>query len=518
MRLQFVKQTFKQINVLLDFTKTLRYCPRNRNNQHKRDCKSEAEGAASGELTIHCTGAIFRTYNLGPQGKFSERILEKMKTKMSVRGFTGMVGPLAMAIFALGMNTPSLRAQAPAGAAPPLPLTAASMSGKTAENYYKKIEALKGIPATEVHPAMEYITTALGVGCGYCHVIGKFDLEDKREKHVARSMIAMTMALNKTVFDGKREITCYTCHHGVAKAAATLLLPGGKMPAEPTAAEIFPALDLTGFVNLDPRMSPSKAPATVMSGPAPMAKPAAAPAASLPSADAVFNKYVEALGGKAAIDKVTSIVHKGTVDMLVPAPPAPQGTPQPPPAMGTVAAELDVKSPKGVISVEFPVRGPAMMGFDGTIGWHNTPIREDTGDELRMVKEFGVKVPALDFKGDHTNVQVDATEKIGDRDVYRVVGTRKEGTAVLDRIYFDAQTGLLARTYTTMQSVLGSFPEETSYEDYREVSGLKVPFTVRVVSAEGNRTYKWSQVDANAPVDDAKFTKPTPPPPPMPRP
>jgi len=37
------------------------------------------------------------------------------------------------------------------------------MSGKTAENYYKKIEALKGIPATEVHPAMEYITTALGV-------------------------------------------------------------------------------------------------------------------------------------------------------------------------------------------------------------------------------------------------------------------------------------------------------------------------------------------------------------------
>ena len=186
--------------------------------------------------------------------------------------------------------------------------------------------------------------------------------------------------------------------------------------------------------------------------------------------------------------------------------------------MGSVAAELDVKSPKGIVSVQFPGRGPTMMGFDGTIGWVNTPIREETGDELRMAEELGETVPALSFVNEHTNVLVDAMEKIGDRDVYRVVGTRKEGMAILDRVYFDAQTGLLARTYTTMQSVLGAFPEETSYEDYRDVSGVKVPFTLRVVSAEGNRTYKWSQVDANVAVDDSKFTKPTPPPPPMPKP
>ena len=99
----------------------------------------------------------------------------------------------------------------------------------------------------------------------------------------------------------------------------------------------------------------------------------------------------------------------------------------------------------------------------------------------------------------------------GDRDTIRVVGTRKEGFPVIDRINFDTQTGLLVRSYTTMQSVIGSFPEDTFYEDYRDVSGVKVPFTMRVVSAEGNRTYKWSQVDGNAPVDDAKFTKPAPP-------
>jgi len=125
--------------------------------------------------------------------------------------------------------------------------------------------------------------------------------------------------------------------------------------------------------------------------------------------------------------------------------------------------------------------------------------------------DLGEKFPGLEFRKDHTNVQVDAMEKIGDRDTYRVVGTRKDGYPVLDRINFDAQTGLLVKSYTTMQSVLGAFPEDTFYEDYRDVSSVKVPFSSRVVSAEGNRTFKWSTVDANAPAEDAKFMKPTPP-------
>ena len=149
-----------------------------------------------------------------------------MNKKFSVRDVSGLVGILAMTIVALGTSAPSLHAQAPAAGPPaPAPL-AADMKGKTADQFYKKIEALKGIPADQIHPAMEYITTALGVGCGYCHVIGHFDQDDKREKHVARSMIQMTMAMNETVFDGKREITCYTCHRGAAKAASTLLLAG----------------------------------------------------------------------------------------------------------------------------------------------------------------------------------------------------------------------------------------------------------------------------------------------------
>jgi hypothetical protein len=435
-----------------------------------------------------------------------------MNKKLCVRDVSGILGILAIVFVALGVSAPGLHAQAPAAAPPaPAPL-AADMKGKTAEQFYKKIDVLKGIPAEEIHPAMEYITTALGVGCGYCHVIGHFDQDDKREKHVARSMMAMTLAMNNTVFDGKREVTCYTCHRGVAKAASTLLLPGDKAPAEPTAMETFPALAVKSISALETTMSPSKAPATVISGPAPAPKPAAAPAAPLPSVADVFSKYEQALGGEAAMSKITALSFKGTADMLVPPPPGPPGgPPPPPPTMGTVPAEHYVKGTKGVISVTFPGRPAVATGFDGTIAWHNTPIREDTGDERRMLVELGERFPGLEFRNGHSNVQVDAMEKIGDRDTIRVVGTRKEGYPVIDRINFDAQTGLLVRSYTTMQSVIGSFPEDTFYEDYRDVSGVKVPFTMRVVSAEGNRTYKWATVEPNAPVEDAKFTKPAPP-------
>ena len=468
------------------------------------------------ELTILYTGHRALTMYFRATGEFHREDGRRvMKTRLSVRRFSGGLVILAMAAICLAWNLPSLNAQAAAPAGPPTPPpTAENMKGKTASQFYKKVEVLKDIPATEIHPAMEYITLALGVGCPYCHTIGKFDVDDKREKHVARSMIAMTMALNATVFDNKREITCYTCHRGAAKGAPTLVFPGEKSPTEKTAAEIFPALAVRNITGIDPSMAPSMAPATVVSGPAAPAPPPPAPVASLPATEDVFAKYLQALGGNAAIGKITSVVHKGTVEMLVPAPPGPPGTPPVPPAMGTVPAEFDRKLPgKQVVSLQFPGRPANMTGFDGVIGWHGAPLREDTGGELGLLKEMAEFPPALKFREDHTKVQVDAMEKINGHDVYRVVGSRPDGSAI-DRLYFDAQSGLLLRSYTTMQSVLGSFPEETNYDDYRDVSGVKIPYAVLVVSAEGNRTYKWAQIDANTPVDDSKFTKPLPPPPP----
>ena len=67
-----------------------------------------------------------------------------------------------------------------------------------------------------------------------------------------------------------------------------------------------------------------------------------------------------------------------------------------------------------------------------------------------------------------------------------------------------------------MVSVLGSYPVNIEYSDYRDVSGLKLPFTMREVNPENDRTYRWDKIVVNGPVEDAVFTKPPSPPPPPP--
>ena len=42
----------------------------------------------------------------------------------------------------------------------------------------------------------------------------EFDKDDKDEKKTAREMMQMMFAINKNNFDGKRGVTCNTCHRG----------------------------------------------------------------------------------------------------------------------------------------------------------------------------------------------------------------------------------------------------------------------------------------------------------------
>src|ERR1700756_5882170 len=90
---------------------------------------------------------------------------------------------------------------------------------KTAGEAFKNIQVLKDIPAGELIPSRRYVSASLGVGCDYCHEADHFDNDDKPTKQRARNMMKMMFAINQDNFNGRREVTCYTCHRGVAKAA-----------------------------------------------------------------------------------------------------------------------------------------------------------------------------------------------------------------------------------------------------------------------------------------------------------
>src|SRR5215467_12668468 len=92
---------------------------------------------------------------------------------------------------------------------------------KLAEQVYKNIRVLKGIPANQIIPAMQFVTASLGVECGFCHVENHFEQDDKKPKQTARKMMQMMSAINGNNFDGHREVTCNSCHRG-SRTPATI--------------------------------------------------------------------------------------------------------------------------------------------------------------------------------------------------------------------------------------------------------------------------------------------------------
>jgi len=386
---------------------------------------------------------------------------------------------------------------------------APGVKGPTAGQAYKNVKILKDLPAGELHPAMEYITVALGVGCGYCHDVRNFDNDDKAPKKTARNMMQMTFAINSASFEGQTRVTCYTCHRGQSRGAAAEVYPDdravlGKPPNGTYAPVAVPN------VTLDSTM-------TVVQG-TPPAGANAKPAPVLPSAEEIIAKYKQALGSADAIQKLSTIIAKGTVEMEIPQPPGPAGAPPAPPVIGRRDAELYRKYPDRVLYLIHMPTSLTLEGYDGFTAWLMGNVsREETGGERAVMQQKGEFFPALRFLEEYSRVKVDSMEKIGNRDVYRVSGFRNDGTGY-DHFEADAQTGLVLRMSTNMNSVLGTYPVQLNYDDYRDVNGVKFPFTVREVSPEGQRIYRWDSIEYNGWVETAAFNMPPPPPPPGARP
>jgi photosynthetic reaction center cytochrome c subunit len=365
------------------------------------------------------------------------------------------------------------RAQTPppqSGSTPP-PAGAAnaaqqpSHSGpRLAEEQFKNIQVLKGIPADQLIPAMQFIAASLGVECDYCHNREKMDSDEKKPKKIARGMMTMMFNIDKTNFEGRLEVTCYSCHRGVAMPVGIPVIkeeeaeaPGaaGKMPGENVA---------------------------------------------LPKPEELLDKYLAAVGGTAALDKITSRVQTGKLL-----------------AFGgqTFAAEVYSKSPDKRVSTMHLKGGDSVTAFDGQRGWLGFPGRpahmmsasENDAARLDADLHFAEHVKTL-----YSKFNVAAGEKIDGHDTYLVECRTEERTPL--RLYMDKESGLLLRLVRYAQSPLGLNPTQIDYADYREADGVKVPFRW-TVARPGNRfTIQVEEMKQNVPVDDAKFAAPPPPPPP----
>jgi photosynthetic reaction center cytochrome c subunit len=406
-----------------------------------------------------------------------------MGLDFSMRSGLAIFGALALAIAAIFTYPGRLIAQSSA----PAPQSSDSKP-KTAGETFKNIQVLNAIRQDELFPSMRYITAALGVRCDFCHAPDHFEKDDKPEKARAREMMKMMFAINNDNFKGRRQVTCYTCHRGNEHPVGT--------PAIPDA----PAMAAQMALPHPPMNPPSDHPTSGEPGEKhdpDSGNPGAAqpPASALPSVDDILAKYEQALGGANAIQKAATRVEKGSVDI--------------PEHDAHNKMEVYRKSPDKALAILHSPVGDVVEGYNGTIAWENRAghgVTEETGDSLNRVKEWASFITALDLKQAYSRSIVSGIEKIAGHDAYRVFAFRNGGE--MERLYFDIQRGFLVRVDTRIDSPLGSLPQETTYEDYRAVGGVNVPYTIRVAQIDSTTIYKWQSIEANVPVADDRFERP----------
>lgn len=232
-----------------------------------------------------------------------------------------------------------------------------------------------------------------------------------------------------------------------------------------------------------------QSPAKNASAPATTAAPAA------PTADQILNRYVEATGGRAAWQKLTSRVSTGTIDA---------------PSMnlsGTI--EIHEKAPNRVLAVIAIAGASFRQGFDGTVGWTDDPqngLREQSGAELAEARRDADFYHPLDMRRLYTKFTVIGTEKIGERNAYVMEAAVPEG-GTPDRIYFDTQSGLRLRVISQHHDPEGVMEYRVDYEDYREVDGVRLPFVIHQTSGDSTLSIRIGELHHNVPLDDSQFAK-----------
>jgi hypothetical protein len=323
----------------------------------------------------------------------------------------------------------------------------------------------------EFMTTMGFFSASLGYSCENCHGADtgweNYAADNQQNKQTARKMILMMTAINKSYFGGKQVLTCYTCHRG----------------------------------GDEPRITPNLA--ALYSPPPEEPKDIVQPVQGAPSPDQIFDKYLQALGGPQRLANVTSLAAIGTMV-----------------GYGLDAekqsVEIYARAPDQRTTIIHSAFGDNVTTLNGRSAWVSgsqiagpeipVPVLALSGGDLDGLKlEANLSFPGT-IKRAFNQWRVGVQTEIDDHSVQVVQGSTPG--AAFATLYFDSGSSLLLRVIRYTDSFVGRFPTQIDYSDYREVSGLKMPFRWTVVWLDGQETFELSEIKLNVPIDDTKFAMP----------
>jgi zinc protease len=213
--------------------------------------------------------------------------------------------------------------------------------------------------------------------------------------------------------------------------------------------------------------------------------------------DEILDRYTTAVGGQAAIERVTSYKARGRFTTSL--------------FRETGTYEAWGKHPNKTLSViQFPRIGTLKKGFDGETRWvqaGSAAMNDEGSSSMADVEKDADIYRAGRIKNLYESMRLEGKARLNGREVNLIEGKPVKGP--VEKLLFDAETGLLLRwDMVRRDPKRGNVFVKVSLEDYREVDGVKVPFKVRFAFETFDLRLAVDELQHNVSINDAMFAKP----------
>jgi Protein of unknown function (DUF620) len=219
------------------------------------------------------------------------------------------------------------------------------------------------------------------------------------------------------------------------------------------------------------------------------------PAADLPKAETILDKYIEVTGGKAAYEKNHSEMSTGTMEFVG------KGI------KGTVSS-YRAEPDKSYTEVDIQGIGKVKEGSDGKTAWTLSAMQ---GPRIKDGDERASSLHAARFNAelhwrDVYTAETKGIEQVDGKDCYKIQLTPKEGMAITR--FYDKDSNLLVKMVMTVKSPMGEMPVESYISDYRKEGSLLMAHKVTQKAMGQEIAITIDSVKYNAEIPKDKFEPP----------